>query len=307
MVVAVALSVSFIIAAPLVAEDPPRDLVVPRVQHERIYAEVMDDPPAAFAARDDLTARSPGMRAVQGPYVSIQVNVAADHPQVVQRLHAAALADHQAASRAAVRDVLESGGSVVQETRLWDPAMGRSTSMRGKEEAHDYRYFPDPDLLPVVVDEDWLAAIRDALPELPDARQQRLIDEYGLTAYDADRLTADRDIGDYFEACLAHAPAAKLAANWILGELSRHAKERRCGIEELGISASRLAGLIDLVETGAVGRGEHIEHRGIRRQRHAAPRPIVRSRSFAQHPGHRLTVIRVERRRGLAALAAAFH
>ncbi len=150
------------------------------------------------------------------------------------------------------KEVLLEGGAVVQETRLWDPAMGRSTSMRGKEEAHDYRYFPDPDLLPVVVDEDWLAAIRDALPELPDARQQRFIDEYGLTAYDAERLTADRDLGDYFEACLAHAPQVKLAANWILGDLMAWLNAENLSITESSVSPEYLGQLLALIDGGRI-------------------------------------------------------
>jgi aspartyl-tRNA(Asn)/glutamyl-tRNA(Gln) amidotransferase subunit B len=150
------------------------------------------------------------------------------------------------------KEVLLEGGAVVQETRLWDPAMGRSTSMRGKEEAHDYRYFPDPDLLPVVVDEDWLAAIRDALPELPDARRQRFIDEYGLTAYDADRLTADRDLGDYFEVCLAHAPQAKLAANWILGDLMAWLNAENRPIAQSPVSPEHLGQLLALIDGGQI-------------------------------------------------------
>jgi aspartyl-tRNA(Asn)/glutamyl-tRNA(Gln) amidotransferase subunit B len=150
------------------------------------------------------------------------------------------------------KEVLLEGGAVVQETRLWDPAMGRSTSMRGKEEAHDYRYFPDPDLLPVVVDEDWLAAIRDALPELPDARQQRFMDEYGLTAYDAERLTADRDLGDYFEACLAHAPQAKLAANWILGDLMAWLNAENRPIAKSPVSPKYLGQLLALIDGGQI-------------------------------------------------------
>jgi aspartyl-tRNA(Asn)/glutamyl-tRNA(Gln) amidotransferase subunit B len=150
------------------------------------------------------------------------------------------------------KEVLLEGGAVVQETRLWDPAMGRSTSMRGKEEAHDYRYFPDPDLLPVVVEEDWLAAIRDALPELPDARRQRFIDAYGLTAYDADRLTADRDLGDYFEACLAHAPQAKLVANWILGDLMAWLNAEDRSIAQSPVSPEYLGQLLALIDGGQI-------------------------------------------------------
>ncbi|MCB2166052.1 MAG: Asp-tRNA(Asn)/Glu-tRNA(Gln) amidotransferase subunit GatB [Deltaproteobacteria bacterium] len=150
------------------------------------------------------------------------------------------------------KEVLLEGGAVVQETRLWDPAMGRSISMRGKEEAHDYRYFPDPDLLPVVVDENWLAAIRDALPELPDARQERFCDAYGLTAYDAERLTADRDLGDYFEACLAHAPQAKLAANWILGGLMAWLNAENRPIAQSPVSPEHLGQLLGLIDGGQI-------------------------------------------------------
>lgn len=97
--------------------------------------------------------------------------------------------------------VIEDGGKVVQETRLWDPAKGVSVSMRGKEEAHDYRYFPDPDLLPLVIDEGWVEEIRSTLPELPDAKKARFIQDYGLPSYDAGVLTSSRALADYFEAC----------------------------------------------------------------------------------------------------------
>ena len=146
------------------------------------------------------------------------------------------------------KEVLRDGGAVVQETRLWDPARGCTTSMRGKEEAHDYRYFPDPDLLPVAVDEAWLEAIRNQLPELPDARQQRFSDHYGLTPYDAARLTADRDLGDYFEACLAHAPLAKPAANWILGELTAWLNAEGRSIARSPVSPAHLGQLLTLID-----------------------------------------------------------
>jgi len=136
---------------------------------------------------------------------------------------------------------------VVQETRLWDPERSRTSAMRGKEEAHDYRYFPDPDLLPVVVDEDWLASIRRDLPELPDARQQRFCAQYGLSDYDAARLAAERGLGDYFEACLAHAPAAKPAANWILGELAARLNADNRSIEQSPVSPEHLGRLLTLI------------------------------------------------------------
>jgi aspartyl-tRNA(Asn)/glutamyl-tRNA(Gln) amidotransferase subunit B len=150
------------------------------------------------------------------------------------------------------KEVLLEGGAVVQETRLWDPTRNRTTSMRGKEEAHDYRYFPDPDLLPVAVDEAWLEAIRGQLPELPDARQQRFSDQYGLTPYDAARLTADRDLGDYFEACLAHAPQAKPAANWILGDLMAWLKAEGVSIDRSPVSPEHLGRLLTLIDGDAI-------------------------------------------------------
>jgi len=145
------------------------------------------------------------------------------------------------------KELIADGGAVVQETRLWDPERGRTSSMRGKEEAHDYRYFPDPDLLPVVVGEDWLETIRQGLPELPDARQQRFSTQYGLSGYDAARLAAERSLGDYFEACLAHAPAAKPAANWILGELAARLKADNRAIDQSPVSPEHLGRLLTLI------------------------------------------------------------
>ena len=150
------------------------------------------------------------------------------------------------------KEVLLEGGAVVQETRLWDPARGRTTSMRGKEEAHDYRYFPDPDLLPVVVDEAWLEEIRAALPELPDARQTRFREAHGLSAYDAARLAGDRSLGDYFEACLAHAPAPKPAANWILGELAAWLNAENRTIEQSPVTPEHLGQLLTLIDNDAI-------------------------------------------------------
>ncbi len=116
-------------------------------------------------------------------------------------------------------DVLLDGGVIVQETRLWDPSRNQTVSMRGKEEAHDYRYFPDPDLLPLVIDEDWIGRVRRSLPELPDARRTRFVEQYGLPAYDAGVLTTDRELADYFEECLETFAQPKPVSNWIMGSL----------------------------------------------------------------------------------------
>ncbi|HUF48384.1 MAG TPA: Asp-tRNA(Asn)/Glu-tRNA(Gln) amidotransferase subunit GatB [Vicinamibacterales bacterium] len=151
------------------------------------------------------------------------------------------------------RAVLESGGTVVQETRLWDSASGRTEPMRSKEDAHDYRYFPDPDLPPLVVDDAWVAEVRATLPELPEARKARFATRYGLSSYDADLLVRVLAGGDYFEAMVAAGAPAKAAANWLSGEVWRRLKEG--GAEDLSalpISAEALAELVQLAESGVI-------------------------------------------------------
>jgi aspartyl-tRNA(Asn)/glutamyl-tRNA(Gln) amidotransferase subunit B len=149
-------------------------------------------------------------------------------------------------------ELLREGGRVVQETRLWDSERGRSFSMRGKEEAHDYRYFPDPDLLPVAVDAPWVAAVREALPELPEARKNRFIDAHGLPPYDAAVLTADRELADYFEECLKGFPDPKQVSNWVMGPLLGLLNSRGVGIEAAPIPAAALAELLRLTGEGAI-------------------------------------------------------
>jgi aspartyl-tRNA(Asn)/glutamyl-tRNA(Gln) amidotransferase subunit B len=149
-------------------------------------------------------------------------------------------------------DVVEHGGRVVQETRLFDSAQGRTFSMRSKEEAHDYRYFPEPDLPPLVVDEARRAQVLAALPELPEARMARFVSEYGLPEYDANLLTQSRPLADYFEAVAHAAGSPKAASNWIMGEVLRTMKERAIGIEQVPIAPEALAGLIRLVERGTI-------------------------------------------------------
>ena len=142
-------------------------------------------------------------------------------------------------------ELIESGGKVIQETRLWDPDKGETRSMRSKEEANDYRYFPDPDLLPVEIDEAYIEAVRAALPELPDAKAARFVAQYGLSAYDALVLTASRDLADYYEAVVRAVPAQpKLAANWVMGELSAALNKDGLEIDSGRLSAERLAGLL---------------------------------------------------------------
>jgi aspartyl-tRNA(Asn)/glutamyl-tRNA(Gln) amidotransferase subunit B len=149
-------------------------------------------------------------------------------------------------------DLLESGGQVVQETRLFDPQRGETRSMRSKEEAHDYRYFPEPDLPPLRVAEAQLARIREGLPELPRPRLQRFVRQYGLPERDARILTAERPFADLFEACVQHHADAKRVSNWFLGELSRLLKEEGVGLQALRFTPAQLGELLALVEKGTV-------------------------------------------------------
>jgi aspartyl-tRNA(Asn)/glutamyl-tRNA(Gln) amidotransferase subunit B len=151
------------------------------------------------------------------------------------------------------QDILEAGGKVVQETRLYDPQTGMTRSMRGKEEAHDYRYFPDPDLMPLVIDAQWIEAERALLPELPDVRRRRYQDELGLNSYDAEVLTAERSTAEYFEACVALLPGqAKGIANWVMGELARKLNDGGITIAESPVTPALLVDLLKLVDAGTI-------------------------------------------------------
>jgi aspartyl-tRNA(Asn)/glutamyl-tRNA(Gln) amidotransferase subunit B len=142
-------------------------------------------------------------------------------------------------------DLIESGGKVVQETRLYDPDKGETRSMRSKEEANDYRYFPDPDLLPVVLDETFISGVRATLPELPDQKATRFASQYGLSAYDAGVLTASRELGAYYEEVAREVSGEpKLAANWVMGELAAALNKDGLEIDSGKLPAKRLAGLL---------------------------------------------------------------
>ena len=148
--------------------------------------------------------------------------------------------------------VIEDGGKVVQETRLWDTSSGRTHSMRSKEEAHDYRYFPEPDLPPLLVDEARIERVRSTMPELPEARSRRFVAEYAIPPYDAGVLTQSAALADYFEATAQAAKNPKAASNWIMGELLRTLKERSQEIGDVPIPPAALAGLIALVDKGTI-------------------------------------------------------
>jgi aspartyl-tRNA(Asn)/glutamyl-tRNA(Gln) amidotransferase subunit B len=151
------------------------------------------------------------------------------------------------------RDVLLDGGEVVQETLLWDADRNVTHSMRGKEEAHDYRYFPDPDLIPVVIDDDWIENTRKALPELPDERRLRFISAFELPEYDAEVLTSSKDLADYFEAALTVYPQAKKLSNWMMTELMRELKgEDSIDIGGCPITPQNLGALLAMIDRGTI-------------------------------------------------------
>jgi aspartyl-tRNA(Asn)/glutamyl-tRNA(Gln) amidotransferase subunit B len=153
-------------------------------------------------------------------------------------------------------EALAGGGTIVQETRLWDAEREETRSMRSKEFAHDYRYFPDPDLPPLLVAEDFIEAARRTLPELPEARRARLVADLGLPPYDAEVLTARRDLADYFEAVVRAHPNAKAASNWVMGDVLRLVRERRLDdtlmITAWPVEPERLGELIALIDEGAI-------------------------------------------------------
>ena len=149
-------------------------------------------------------------------------------------------------------DVLDHGGRIVQETRLFDAAQGKTYSMRSKEEAHDYRYFPEPDLPPLVITGERRRTIVDSLPELPEQRRRRFIEQYALPPYDAALLTQTRGVADYFEATARSSGNPKSSSNWVMGEVLRNMKERAIEIEAVPITPAALAGLIAIVEQGTI-------------------------------------------------------
>ena len=163
--------------------------------------------------------------------------------------HVARALEHEIARQVAV---LESGGSVVQETRLWNAERGETAPMRSKEEAHDYRYFPEPDLPPLVVDGRWVEQLRRALPELPAARRERFVAQYGVPPYDASVLTQERALADYFEAAAAASGDAKSASNWVMTEVLRRLKDDERPIERCPVAPLALAGLLKLIGAGTI-------------------------------------------------------
>jgi aspartyl-tRNA(Asn)/glutamyl-tRNA(Gln) amidotransferase subunit B len=177
--------------------------------------------------------------------------------------------------------IIEDGGNVEQETRLFDPVRGETRSMRTKEEAHDYRYFPDPDLLPLELDDAYVEMLREGLPELPDEKRERFQSEYGLSAYDADVLVADRETANFFEG-VAHGRDGKRAANWVINELLGALNRAGKSIESSPVSAHQLGELLDLQSEGVISGKIAKDVFDIMLEEGGEPRAIVEARGLTQ-------------------------
>ena len=183
--------------------------------------------------------------------------------------------------------LVEDGGVVEQETRLYDSAKGETRSMRSKEEAHDYRYFPDPDLLPLEFDDAFIAALQAELPELPDEKKARFMRDYGLSAYNAAILCAERETAAFFEEVVAHGGSprdAKIVANWIMGDLSAQANTHGVGVAEAGLSVAQLAELVDLIGEGVISGkiAKDVLELLLGPENGASPRALVAARGLVQ-------------------------
>ncbi|MBL8587269.1 MAG: Asp-tRNA(Asn)/Glu-tRNA(Gln) amidotransferase subunit GatB [Methylobacteriaceae bacterium] len=183
--------------------------------------------------------------------------------------------------------ILEDGGRIDQETRLFDPGKGETRSMRSKEEAHDYRYFPDPDLLPLEFDQAFVDALARDLPELPDAKKARFMRDYGLPAYDAGVLVADRETADWYEAAARHGGVrrdAKAVANWVMGDVAAYANSIGRAVYETHLTPAQIAGLVDLIGEGAISGkiAKDVLALLIGEEKTADPRALVEARGLRQ-------------------------
>jgi aspartyl-tRNA(Asn)/glutamyl-tRNA(Gln) amidotransferase subunit B len=182
-------------------------------------------------------------------------------------------------------ELLEDGGTVVQETRLFDPEKGETRSMRTKEEAHDYRYFPDPDLLPLEFDAAFVDALKAGLPELPDAKKSRFVTEFGLSSYDAEVLVGERETAEYFESVLGVASGtrdAKLAANWVINELFGRLNKEGKGIAGSPVNAAQLGAILNLITDGTISGKIAKDLFDVIWREGGDPRAVVRERGMAQ-------------------------
>jgi len=183
--------------------------------------------------------------------------------------------------------IIEDGGAIEQETRLFDPGQGQTRSMRSKEEAHDYRYFPDPDLLPLELDPAWVQRLASELPELPDAKKARFMADYGLSPYDASSLVAERETADFFESAVKHGGAkrdAKAVANWLMGDLAAQANALGVSAADAGLPAASLATLVDLIGEGVISGkiAKDVLALLFGEERGADPRAVVEKRGLKQ-------------------------
>ena len=183
--------------------------------------------------------------------------------------------------------ILEDGGTIDQETRLFDPGRGETRSMRSKEEAHDYRYFPDPDLLPLEFDQAYVDGLAAALPELPDAKKARFVSDYGLSAYDASVLVAERDLATYYERAVAAGGVrrdAKLVSNWVTGDIAAYANSVGCSVQDTHITPEQVAGLVDLIADGTISGkiAKDVLAHLVGDERDATPRDIVERHGLRQ-------------------------
>ncbi|MCB1535186.1 MAG: Asp-tRNA(Asn)/Glu-tRNA(Gln) amidotransferase subunit GatB [Rhodoblastus sp.] len=183
--------------------------------------------------------------------------------------------------------ILEDGGTIDQETRLFDPGRGETRAMRSKEEAHDYRYFPDPDLLPLEFSQAFVDELAAGLPELPDAKKARFMRDYGLPSYDAGVLVADRDVADYYEACVMHGGKkrdAKVVANWVMGDIAAAANASGLSVAQTHVPAAHVAELVDLIGENVISGkiAKDVLALMFGEERDAGPREIVERRGLKQ-------------------------
>ena len=196
-----------------------------------------------------------------------------------------ALGGHDREARRQI-EIIEDGGAIDQETRLYDPAKGETRSMRSKEEAHDYRYFPDPDLLPLEFSEAFVAALKEGLPELPDQKKARFIAEFGLSPYDASVLVAERESANFYEAVLTQLANrtrdGKLAANWVINELFGRLNKEGRDVLASPVSAAQLGAIVDLIGEGTISGKIAKDLFEIVWQEGGDPRAVVEARGMKQ-------------------------
>lgn len=179
-------------------------------------------------------------------------------------------------------DIIEDGGKIIQQTLLWDAELNQVFPMRTKEEAHDYRYFPDPDLMPIIVDVNWRKEIRATLPELPDDRRNRFIDKYKLPAYDAQILTSSKELADYYEAVLLETDDYKMASNWVMTEVLKTVNEKKISINDFSVTPQKLGKLVSLISKNIISGKIAKEIFPNMVEKNADPETIIKEKNLVQ-------------------------